>query len=47
MSSLKFSIEKRLAGNVSGAGGRVGTMGRAGVLSTLHGDIKTPAFVPV
>src|SRR3954470_12336556 len=37
MRPVSFSIEKKLA---TGAG-------RAGVLRTPHGDIKTPAFVPV
>lgn len=34
--SISFKIEKKMAG-----------LGRAGVLSTPHGDIKTPAFVTV
>ncbi len=34
---MKFTIEKKLKDN----------MGRAGVLSTPHGDILTPSFVPV
>ncbi|MEK7185451.1 MAG: tRNA guanosine(34) transglycosylase Tgt [Patescibacteria group bacterium] len=42
--SGKFHIEKKLKG--SAATGRA-SMGRAGVLSTPHGDIQTPAFVPV
>ncbi len=37
MSLLKFKIEKKLKNN----------LGRAGVLITPHGDIKTPAFVTV
>lgn len=34
---LRFSIEKKLSGK----------LGRAGILETPHGTIKTPAFVPV
>jgi queuine tRNA-ribosyltransferase len=34
---MNFEIEKKLAGK----------LGRAGVLHTQHGDIHTPAFVPV
>src|SRR3989344_3385894 len=37
MSPLKFKIEKKLKNG----------LGRAGVLTTPHGDIKTPAFVTV
>ena len=37
MSSFSFKMGKRLAG----------TLGRAGVISTPHGQIKTPAFVVV
>lgn len=37
MDGLKFKIEKRLPGR----------LGRAGVISTPHGDIKTPAFMIV
>ncbi len=37
MSAIHFKIEKRTKGGV----------GRAGVLSTPHGDILTPAFAPV
>src|SRR4051812_47027397 len=36
-SPITFKIEKKLAN----------ALGRAGILSTPHGDIKTPAFVPV
>jgi queuine tRNA-ribosyltransferase len=35
--SFSFKIERKLSG----------ALGRAGVLATPHGDIKTPAFVPV
>ncbi|MDQ3014703.1 MAG: tRNA-guanine transglycosylase [bacterium] len=35
--SFNFKIEKKLEG----------TMGRAGVITTAHGEIKTPAFVTV
>ena len=37
MSPLKFTIDKKIKGK----------LGRAGVLSTPHGEIKTPAFVTV
>lgn len=37
MKPLNFKIEKKLEGK----------LGRTGILSTLHGDIKTPAFVTV
>jgi len=37
MSSIGFSIDKKLKD----------TLGRVGVLATKHGEIKTPAFVPV
>ncbi len=37
MSAINFKIEKKLDGK----------LGRAGVLSTPHGEIKTPAFVTV
>ncbi len=41
MRPITFTIEKEIAGNISG------TLARAGVLSTPHGNIKTPAFVAV
>ena len=34
---MKFSVEKKLKNN----------LGRAGVLNTAHGEVHTPAFVPV
>lgn len=37
MAALEFTIEKKLKG----------ALGRAGILRTPHGDIETPAFVPV
>jgi queuine tRNA-ribosyltransferase len=37
MTGFGFEVEKRLAG----------TAGRAGVIRTPHGDIRTPAFTPV
>lgn len=37
MSPIKFTIEKELSGK----------LGRAGVITTPHGDIQTPAFVTV
>ncbi len=42
--SFLFKIEKKLEGKHSAEGK---PMGRAGVFSTPHGDIPTPAFVPV
>lgn len=41
MTLIKFTIEKKLADEQSGA------LGRAGVLKTPHGVIHTPAFVTV
>mgnify|MGYP000750584806 CR=1 FL=1 len=41
MTPIKFTIEKKLADEQSGA------LGRAGVLETPHGVIHTPAFVTV
>ena len=41
MSPIKFTIEKKLSDENSNA------IGRAGVLTTPHGDIHTPAFVTV
>lgn len=37
MKPIQFTIEKKLDG----------ALGRAGILKTAHGDIETPAFVPV
>lgn len=37
MPALTFNLEKR----------GTGTLGRAGVITTPHGDIHTPAFSPV
>ena len=37
MSAIGFKIEKRAARSAA----------RAGVISTQHGDIRTPAFTPV
>jgi len=34
---FKFSVEKSLTGH----------LGRSGVITTPHGQIKTPAFIPV
>lgn len=39
--ALSFKLEKRLSDEISGA------QGRAGVISTPHGEIKTPAFIVV
>lgn len=41
MSAISFKIDKKLSEDMPG------TLGRAGVLSTPHGDIHTPAFVTV
>ncbi|MDR1791634.1 MAG: tRNA guanosine(34) transglycosylase Tgt [Propionibacteriaceae bacterium] len=38
MSDFSFTVEHRLS---------YGRLGRAGVIHTPHGDIKTPAFIPV
>ena len=41
-----FSVDHRLdSGGSVGSGGR--PLGRAGTISTPHGDIQTPAFIPV
>ena len=41
-----FDVERRLErGGAGGAGGR--PLGRAGVIRTPHGEIRTPAFIPV
>ena len=37
MSSIRFTIEKKLENG----------LGRAGVLTTPHGNVETPAFAPV
>ncbi len=37
MSAIEFKIEKKISG----------ALGRAGVLKTPHGEMRTPAFVPV
>lgn len=42
---MNFKIEKKLEGSKGGAGENY--LGRAGILSTPHGDILTPAFVAV
>lgn len=41
MSAIEFKINKKLSDEIAGAKGRIG------VLSTKHGDIRTPAFVTV
>jgi queuine tRNA-ribosyltransferase len=43
--AFSFEIEKRLAGKSGGKGGM--NRARAGVLTTPHGKIQTPAFVTV
>jgi len=42
---MYFKIKKKLENNKSKADKKY--LGRAGVLKTAHGDIQTPAFVPV
>lgn len=42
---MEFKIEKKLKDSKGGAGKNL--LGRAGVLTTAHGVIHTPAFVPV
>ena len=42
--SFGFDIEARLDASDKGSEGR---LGRAGVIRTPHGEIKTPAFIPV
>ena len=44
MKPIKFSIQKKLEGSPRHG---VVSLGRAGMLSTPHGDIPTPAFVTV
>ncbi len=44
MGAISFSVEKRLP---AGRQARAGGAARAGVLTTPHGVIHTPAFVPV
>ncbi len=39
--TFSFSVSARLADSVDGA------QGRTGVISTPHGEIRTPAFIPV
>jgi len=45
MSEFSFKVEKKLDTEISGV--RNNTLGRAGVISTPHGKIETPAFVVV
>src|SRR3989344_6013929 len=44
---MQFRIEKKLSAKGGSASGGKKYLGRAGVITTLHGEIKTPAFVPV
>jgi len=44
---MQFKIEKKLSAKGGSASGGKNFLGRAGVLKTAHGEIKTPAFVPV
>ncbi|MHB0865501.1 MAG: tRNA-guanine transglycosylase, partial [Minisyncoccota bacterium] len=43
MSAISFTIEKRASSSSLSKTGA----GRAGTLTTPHGDIRTPAFTPV
>ena len=43
MNQPYFEIDKRIADNAGGDG----LQGRVGVIHTPHGDIQTPAFIPV
>lgn len=43
MSSFSFTVEKELAPNQAG----LKSVGRAGIITTPHGQIQTPAFIPV
>lgn len=49
--SFGFEVVARLAGRAGVSGGRApgggACLGRAGVVHTPHGDIRTPAFIPV
>ena len=42
-----FSISKRLPQSGSGLGKEGKRHGRSGIIHTPHGDIRTPAFIPV
>ena len=44
---MQFRIEKKLSAKGGSASGGKKYLGRAGVITTPHGEIKTPAFVPV
>jgi queuine tRNA-ribosyltransferase len=44
---MHFKIEKKLSAKGGSASGGKSFLGRAGILITPHGEIKTPAFVPV
>jgi len=44
---MHFKIEKKLSARGGSVSGGKEYLGRAGVLKTAHGDILTPAFVPV
>ena len=44
---MKFEIQKKLSAKGGSASGGKKFLGRAGILKTTHGEINTPAFVPV
>ena len=44
---MQFRIEKKLSAKGGSASGGKKYLGRVGVITTPHGEIKTPAFVPV
>lgn len=47
MSALSFSIQKRTPQASPSGSVALGSGARAGILTTPHGEIRTPAFVPV
>ena len=44
---MEFKIEKKLSAQGGSASGRKNSLGRVGLIKTAHGEIHTPAFVPV
>src|SRR3989344_701646 len=44
---MEFKIEKKISAKGESASGGKKCLGRAGILTTPHGEIKTPAFVAV
>ncbi|KQB84550.1 tRNA guanosine(34) transglycosylase Tgt [Corynebacterium oculi] len=47
MTDLSFEVHTRLGNAAPGENGKHGKHGRTGVIHTPHGDIATPAFIPV